>query len=135
MAKFRDPKALQLHLKKALDFMVAETIEMAQSQLGSEDVSPKDTGRFRSSWFAAEGRPSREVAPEGANSPRTDAQGLSVNSNRTYYLSNNLEYAESVAIEGKVVSQPVTWFKTFRDQQIPRIQEQAAENARNRFEL
>jgi len=90
MPVFRDPKKLQAHIKKAMDALQAETLITTQARLGSTPVSPVDTGRFRSSWFAAEGSASSDVAPEGANSPNTDATGLRVDSRKKYHLTNSL---------------------------------------------
>lgn len=135
MATFKDPKKLQAHIKKALDALQAEVLITTQAELGSTAVSPVATGRFRSSWFAAEGNSSGAVAPEGANSANTDAAGLKVDSKKDYHLTNNLPYAESVAIEGKVVSKPPGWFKGFRDQTIPKIQAEAARQIRSEFDL
>jgi hypothetical protein len=126
MPRFTNPKDLERHLKKAIDALLAETLITVQAELGSAAVSPVDTGRFRSSWFAAEGQASEAVAPEGADSPNTDAMGLRVDAAREYHLTNSLPYAQSVAIEGKVVSQPKTWFTTFRNSRIPKIQAAAA---------
>jgi hypothetical protein len=135
MPTFNNAKDLERHLKKALDALQAETLITTQAELGSTAVSPVDTGRFRSSWFAAEGNASSDVAPEGTNSPNTDATGLRVDSDKTYHLTNNLPYAQSVAIEGKVVSKPANWFHEFRDVRIPKIQEAASRVVKDRFEL
>ena len=135
MPTFRDAAALERHLKKALDTLQAEVIVATQAKLGSTAVSPWATGRFRSSWFAAEGSASSAVAPEGANSPNTDATGLRVDSSKKYFLSNSLPYAQSVAIEGNVVSQPKTWFTSFRNETIPRIQQTAAKVVKQQFDL
>jgi hypothetical protein len=136
MAKeFKDPAALAAHLKKAMDAQLAETLITIQSELGSTKVSPYDTGRFRSSWFASEGIPSSEVAPEGADSPNTDATGLQVDSSKTYYLTSNLPYAQAVAIEGKVVSQPTTWFTDFLNSRVPKIADTAAKVTKAAFDL
>ena len=136
MAKeFKDPAALVAHLKKAMDAQVAETLITIQSELGSTKVSPYDTGRFRSSWFAAEGQPSGDVASEGADSPSSDAAGLKVDSTKTYYLTNNLPYAQAVAIEGKVVSQPTTWFTDFLSSRVPKIVNTAAKVTKAAFDL
>ena len=118
-----------------MDALQAEVIVTTQSRLGSTAVSPRDTGRFRSSWFAAEGTASSAVAPEGANSPNTDATGLRVDSRKQYHLTNSLPYAQSVAIEGNVVSQPKTWFTSFRNETIPRIQQTAAKAVKQQFSL
>ncbi len=135
MATFRDPKALERHLKKAADSLLAEVLVTVQSELGSTKVSPYDTGRFRSSWFAAEGQSSDDVAPEGADSPNTDARGLGIDSSKEYHLTNNLPYAQSVSIEGNVVSQPETWFTSFRNQRIPEISNAASKVIKTRYGL
>ena len=135
MAVFKDPKKLADHIRKALDALQAETLITTQAELGSAAVSPVDTGRFRSSWFAAEGQASNAVAPEGADSPNTDATSLRVDSSKKYHLTNSLPYAQSVAIEGKVVAKPTTWFKDFRSSRIPVIQKEAAKQVKQQFEL
>ena len=135
MPKFNNAKDLERHLKKALDALQAEVLITAQAKLGSTAVSPYDTGRFRSSWFAAEGSASSAVASEGADSANTDATGLRVDSSKTYHLTNSLVYAQSVAIEGNVVSQPKTWFTSFRNETIPRIQQTAARVIKQEFDL
>ena len=135
MPVFRDAAALEKHLKKALDRLQAETLITVQSELGSTKVSPYDTGRFRSSWFASEGASTGAVAPEGTDSPNTDATGLRVDASKTYTISNSLPYAQSVAIEGKVVSQPANWFFDFQNARVPKIQEAAARVVKERYSL
>ena len=135
MPKFDKPEELERHLKKAMDALMAEVIVTTQAELGSSRVSPVDTGRFRSSWFASEGTPSDEVAPEGTDRPSYDAMNLRVDSDKTYHLVNNLPYAQSVAIEGHVVSKPVNWFHDFRTVRIRKIQEAASKVVREKFEL
>ena len=135
MPVFRDAAALERHLKKAMDALQAEVIVTTQARLGSTAVSPYKDGRFRSSWFAAEGSASSAVPPEGADSPNTDATGLRVDSSKTYHLTSSLPYSQSVAIEGNVVSQPKTWFTSFRNETIPRIQQTAAKAVKQQFSL
>ena len=184
MPTFTNPKDLERHLKKALDALQAETLITTQAELGSSRVSPIDTGRFRSSWFAAEGSPSSEVAPDadakavrglrrrqakaaaknaqvqavgeregfsqsvidsqksraGSNGlssyrPQDNATGLKVDSDKTYHLTNSLPYAQSVAIEGKVVSKPKNWFFDFVNVRIPKIQDAAARVTKQAFDL
>jgi hypothetical protein len=135
MPKFNNAKDLERHLKKAMDALQAEVIVTTQAKLGSTQVSPVDTGRFRSSWFAAEGSASSDVPPEGANSPNTDATGLRVDSRKTYHLTSSLPYAQSVAVEGRVISKPTNWFTSFRNETIPRIQAEAAKQIKSEFDL
>lgn len=135
MPRFSNSRDLERHLKKALDATVAETLITVQSELGSTRVSPYQTGRFRSSWFASEGPSTGAVAPEGTDSPSTDARGLRVDSSKTYTISNSLPYAQSVAIEGHVVSKPANWFHDFRTVRIRKIQEAASKVVQEKFEL
>ena len=135
MPRFSNSRDLEKHLKKALDALQAEVLITTQAKLGSAAVSPRDSGRFRSSWFAAEGTASSAVASEGTDSPNTDATGLRVDSSKEYHLTNSLPYSQSVAIEGNVVSQPKTWFTSFRNETIPRIQQTAAKVVKQEFDL
>ena len=115
------PSQMPKDLDAFLNRVVAGTLVTMQAELGSKKVSPYQSGRLRSSWFAAEGSPSQAVAPEGTDSPNTDATGLTVDWRRQYHLTNNLPYAEVVCIEGKVVSQPTTWFHDFIYSRVPKI--------------
>ena len=141
MPRFTRASDLEKHLKKALDSLQAETLITTQDKLGSKQVSPVDTGRFRSSWFAAEGTASSAVAPEGADKANEDAKGLRIDSSKTYHLTNSLPYAQAIAIEGRTnpeknqKSKPATWFTSFRNETIPRIQAEAARQTKKRFDL
>ena len=98
-------------------------------------MSPVDTGRLRSSWFAAEGTASSAVPPEGTDSPNTDAEGLRVDAFKTYHLTSNLPYAERVAVEGHVVQKPANWFIDFANTRVPKIQAAAAKVVKQKYEL
>jgi hypothetical protein len=135
MPTFNNAKDLERHMRRAMDALVAETLITTQAELGSTRVSPYQTGRFRSSWFAAEGSASSAVAPEGTDSPNTDATGLRVDSSKEYHLTNSLPYAQSVAIEGKVVSQPANWFIDFTNTRVPKIQDAAARVVKREYDL
>ena len=135
MPVFRDPKRLAAYLKKAADATLAESIITTQSELGNTRVSPYRDGRFRSSWFAAEGSPSGATAPEGADSPNTDATGLQVDSRRQYHLTNSLPYAQALCVEGRVVSKSPNWFREFRASRMPKIQEAAAKVVKREYDL
>jgi len=111
------PKDIDAFLNK----VVSGTIKTMQEELGSKKVSPYDTGRLRSSWFAAEGNPSGAVAAEGTDSPNTDASSLKVDWRRRYYLTSNLPYSQVVCEEGRVNTQPVTWFRDFIYSRAPKI--------------
>ena len=134
MPKFKNPKKLAAYVKEASDALLAETMITVQRELGSRDISPYDEGRFLSNWFAGESAPNRSTT-EAVDSPQTNAQGLDYDTRKTYYLSNNLPYAEVVAIEGRVVSQETTWFKDFRTSRIPKIQAEAAKQIKREYDL
>ena len=141
MPRFTRASDLEKHLKKALDSLQAETLITTQDKLGSKQVSPVDTGRFRSSWFAAEGTASSAVAPEGADKANEDAKGLRIDSSKTYHLTNSLVYAQAIAIEGRTnpeknqKSKPATWFVDFINGRVPKIQAQAAKVVKRNFQL
>jgi hypothetical protein len=135
MPIFSDPRALRKHLEEAMAHQLRLSVIQAQADLGSAAISPIDTGRFRSSWFASKGTPSGEVAPEGTNSPATDAAALRVQAGDEIHLTNSLPYAEAVAIEGRVVSKPRTWFKDFRDHRLLKISETAARHTKREYDL
>jgi hypothetical protein len=128
------PSQMPKDMDRFLNRVVAETVITMQSELGSTKVSPYDTGRFRSSWFAAEGVPSSAMASEGTDSPSTNAMGLKMDWRREFHLTNNLPYAQAVAIEGKVVSQPTTWFADFLNSRVPKIVDAAAKVAKAEFD-
>ena len=135
MPRFTRSDDLAKHLKKALDRLQAEVVVTTQAELGSAAVSPINTGRLRSSWFAAEGSPSSEVPPEGTNSPNTDATGLRIDSSKTYHLTSSLPYSQYICLEGKAVSKPANWFIDFQNARIPKIQEAAARVVKQEFDL
>jgi hypothetical protein len=135
MPTFNNAKDLERHMRRAMDALAAQVIITTQAELGSSKVSPVDTGRMRSSWFAAEGAPSSEVAAEGTDAPRNDARQLRVDSTKEYHLTNNLPYAQKVAVEGHVVSKPANWFVDFVNTRIPKIQEAAARVVKQEFDL
>jgi hypothetical protein len=128
------PSQMPKDMDRFLNRVVAETVITMQSELGSTKVSPYDTGRFRSSGFSAEGVPSSAMASEGTDSPSADAMGLKMDWRREFHLTNNLPYAQAVAIEGKVVSQPTTWFTDFLNSRVPKIVDAAAKVAKAEFD-
>jgi hypothetical protein len=135
MPVFNNAKDLERHLKKALGSLQAEVLITTQAELGSARVSPIDSGRMRSSWFAAEGSSSDAVAAEKANSPNTDATGLRVDATKEYHLTNNLSYVQYVALEGKAVSKPKNWFIDFVNVRIPKIQNAAGRVVKANYDL
>ena len=135
MATFSDPRALRKHIEEAVAYQMRLGVIEAQAKLGSVEVSPYSTGRFRSSWFASKGNASGATAPEGTNAPRDDAQALRVQAGDEIHLTNSLPYAEALCVEGRVVSQPRTWFKSFRSRRLPSILEQAGTETKVRFGL
>lgn len=143
--RFTSAAALRRHIEAALLEQQKEVIVTAQAWLGSSKNSPRDTGRLRSSWFAAEGAPSDATAPEGADSPRSDAKGLKMQLGVLYHLTNSLPYAAPIALgvnlppswggRWRVVSAPRTWFLDFVNTELPRIGDAAGRTIKRRFDL
>jgi hypothetical protein len=124
------PGQMPKDMDKFLNRVVAGTVTAMQSELGSKNVSPWDTGRLRSSWGSAEGAPSSFVPPEGTDSPCTDATGLRVNWRIEYHLTSNLPYSEVAAVQGRVRSQATTWFHDFLNSRVPKIINSEVQKAR-----
>ena len=135
MPKFNNVRDLEKHIKKATDALLSEVIVTTQGRLGSDAISPVQTGRLRSSWNASEGSPSDAVPPEGTNSPSTDARALKVDSDKKYFLTSNLPYTQRVALEGHVANKPITWFVSLINEDVPKIAAEAAEVVKKRFDL
>lgn len=145
MALFTDPVLLRRHLEEALAQQLRLSVIQTQAELGSSAISPVDTGRLRSSWFASIGTPSDAVAPEGANAPNTDAQALRLRYTDQVHLTNSLPYAEAIALGinmppswggvHRVVSQDPTWFYRFRDDRMPKIADAAGRLTKQEFDL
>ena len=135
MAKFNNSRDLKRHLKKATDALIAEVITTTQGRLGSDAISPKDSGRLRSSWFASEGTPSNDVPPEDADSPNTDATGLRVDSDKTYFLTSSLPYTQEITLGMKAVNKPATWFISEINEGLPRTADKAAKIIKDQFKL
>lgn len=89
-------------VKKALDEGMQEHLEATQAQLATNN--PIDTGRMASSWFINKNSPASGERPEGWAEPGTkrleikEYTGL-VEFDGTWYISNNLPYAERVALD------------------------------------
>ena len=123
---------------KALGMLVPKvakkTLIQMQSEISSTAVSPRDTGRFRSNWYAAKNNPERSTNKD-TDEPRTDAVQLSESKGSTYYLSNNLPYAAGLAYGGKAVSQPKNWFPSFVNGRVPNIVKQAQAESNKELDL
>lgn len=103
------------NIEKALDQAFAEHILLSQSKLSS--ANPKDTGRMASSWFVGQNAPNRSVRAKNWGKPaKRGKDGTiiepgsktvqveqpnpgSIKYDGTWYISNNLPYAERVAYD------------------------------------
>ena len=89
-------------IKKALDDGMAEFLVVTQGKLAKKN--PVDTGRMASSWYIGKNSPDRSVRPENwaePNAGRVEAPQYSgkIEYDGTWYISNNLPYAERVALD------------------------------------
>ena len=119
----KDLSNLGKDLKRALDKTLREVVVTIEGELQSDTVSPTDTSRFRSNWMLSEGTP--DTSTTEATTPTPKASSLRITSDKEYWLSNNLEYAQAVTIGERVVSKPKTWWKDFRSSRIPKIVKEA----------
>lgn len=110
---------LDKDLKRALDKTLRQTVIDIESTLQSSKVSPTDTGRFRSNWMVGAGNANR--ATSEATTPTERAPSLSITIDEEYWISNNLDYAEKLAVEGRTVNKSPTWFTDFRNVTISKI--------------
>ena len=88
-------------IKKALDQAFGEHILVSQGKLAK--ANPVDTGRMASSWFIGKDLPDRSVAPEREAPGPVESPEFSgkIEYDGTWYISNNLPYAERVAYDPK----------------------------------
>ena len=108
-------KAL-MEIRTALDKGLGRFLGKTQGKLNKD--APVDTGRFASSWFIGHNVPDRRVAPE-----RKKGQTLvsitkfndKITIDGTWYISNNLPYAERVCLNPKWAKNGAggsAWFTT-----------------------
>ncbi len=109
-------------VKEALDKALAEHLTLTQGKLAK--ANPKDTGRMASSWFVSQNQPRTDTrpddwAPEGAKKVELD-KPQNVEFDGTWYISNNLPYAERVALDPKWAkggAGGAAWFRNIETQQ------------------
>ena len=155
MPRFISAKALANYLRRAEAETQKEAVITSQSWLGRSDNHPVDSGRMISNWFATSGVPATTTSA-ALNQPRNDAQQLEVRPGSTYFLTNNLVYAQPVALginlppswggqprawrqqegdDDSTGAVDTNWFKNFLSVRIPDIQEEAARTIKRRFQL
>jgi hypothetical protein len=98
MYKFSD------EVKKALDLGLARHLNLEQGRLAQ--ANPKDTGRMASSWFVGKNQPRLDTAPSPWAAPgrqivETEKYSGKIEYDGTWYISNNVPYAERVAFDPK----------------------------------
>lgn len=137
----KKPSELIGDIQHGLDKALAEHLVLTQGQLGKDN--PKDTGRMSSSWFIGHNQPDRSVRPENWGTPaKRDSKGkILVEGSKTYeqpeytgritydgtwYISNNLPYAERVCYDPKWAkggAGGVDWFTRIANQQVNKLNE------------
>ena len=110
-------------VKEALDAALAENLTKTQGKLAK--ANPKDTGRMASSWFISQNQPELGARPEGWAEPGAKRVQLEKPSQKiefdgTWYISNNLPYAERVALDPKWAkggAGGAAWYRNIETQQ------------------
>ena len=82
-------------IQDALDTALAGTLNLQQGSLAK--ANPKDTGRMAASWTVGHNTPDRSVKPEGQQSPIPTPYSGKITFDGTWYISNNVPYAEYIA--------------------------------------
>jgi len=98
-------------LDRFLNHVLRNTMVTFQSDLSSTKVSPVETGRLRSNWFASVG--TNNETTDSTNSPQTDARQLPLDWRKQNNLVNNLPYAEKLAFGDYAVSKDPNWFRAY----------------------
>ena len=85
-------------IQDALDTALAGTLNLQQGSLAK--ANPKDTGRMAASWTVGHNTPDRSVKPEGQQSPIPTPYSGKITFDGTWYISNNVPYAQPVCLLG-----------------------------------
>jgi hypothetical protein len=109
-------------LQEALDVALAGTLMLTQGNLAK--ANPKDTGRMASSWFIGQNSSPKDERPEEWSEPgkvRVEVPEYTgkINFKGNWFISNNLEYAEEVALRYsprlRAAQAPANWFTAIAD--------------------
>ena len=114
-------------IKEALATGLTKHVTLTQTALAKD--SPKDTGRFASSWFVLPDSPGTEVRPEdwnpvgirkgGQARVEEEKYGSVFMITKTYYIYNNLPYAERLTKDprwSQNAPKGPAWFKAIKTQ-------------------
>ena len=122
-------------VQQGLDKALTEHLTLTQGELGK--ANPKDTGRMASSWFIGQNRPPTDVRPEGWAEPGAKRVVLPEYTGRitfdgTWYISNNLPYAQRVALDPKWAkggAGGADWFTRIVNQQQVKLNQRLQKHA------
>ena len=101
------------NIRKALNKAFAEHIVVTQGKLAKNN--PVATGRMASSWYIGQDQPSSEVRPKDWQGTEVPEFSGVIEFDGTWYITNNLPYAERVAFDPKWAKNAVggaAWFTT-----------------------
>jgi len=106
-------------IKAALNKGLAEHLAVTQGKLSK--ANPVDTGRMASSWFIGKNAPDRSVAAERSGPGPVEVREYSgvIEFDGSWYISNNLPYAERVSFDPKWAKGGAggsAWFTTITGQ-------------------
>ena len=108
-------------VKEALDKGLAEHLTKTQGKLAA--ANPVDTGRMASSWYVGKNQPDLSVEPErdGPGEVTTKDYSGKIEYDGTWYISNNLPYAERVALDAKWAkggAGGANWYRAIENSQV-----------------
>ena len=106
MARFSKAVKALKKIDAALDKGMARFLIGTQSKLSK--ASPVDTGRLASNWFVGDDSPERKTTADepwaskkkgGRPTIQVEEPTMKITAEGTWYISNNLEYAERAAYD------------------------------------
>ena len=109
------------NVQEALDKGLAEHLTKTQGRLAADN--PVDTGRMASSWFIGKNQPDLSVEPErdGPGGVTIKEYSGKIEYEGQWFVSNNLPYAERVALDAKFAkggAGGANWFRAIENSQV-----------------
>ena len=120
-------------VKEALDKGLAEHLTKTQGKLAA--ANPVDSGRMASSWFIGQNSPELGTRPESWANPGDKRVEVSeypeaaIEYDGTWYISNNVKYAERVALDAKWAkggAGGANWYRAIENSQVESLNKSMA---------
>ena len=116
-------------VQEALDKGLAEHLTKIQGKLAK--ANPVDTGRMASSWYIGKNQPDLSVEPErdGPGDVTIKEYSGKIEYDGQWFVSNNLPYAERVALDAKWAkggAGGANWYRSIENSQVESLNKSMA---------